>query len=234
MKTKNQYQVEVLSLREVHELPGAWTDAKFIDLLEQLDYDDASSTPSEELKETAALALSDMEPEEAADLLLERRFGEQLSKGQRQNLAEELKGDRIWEEYPKIDFHKELFNVSCMLNWTFPRKFPTPDIVEIKLKVQASNAISSSNLQKPTASFIARLLNDGMDEHNIIYRLFDENLASNSFPEAENIIWQFAESGFQPDENVNTFTIYTSWNWVDELKGVKSYDSTAFTDGQLT
>lgn len=179
------------------------------------------------------MALSDLEPEEAAEMLLEIRFGDKLTKGQRQNLAEELKGDRIWEEYPQIPFHEELFNVSCMLNWAFPKKFPTPDIVEIKLKVKASNAISAHNLETPTAAFITRLLNDGMDEHNIIYRLFDDNIASNSFPEAEHIIWQFVETGFTAGENSNTFMIHTSWNWVDELKGVKSYDSTAFADGEL-
>ena len=120
-----------------------------------------------------------------------------------------------------------------MLNWAFPKDFPEPEIVEIKVKVKAMNPGSVINLQQPSATFIARLLNDGMDEHNTIYRLFDENIQSNNFPEAEHIIWKFDETGFEPENLSNTFTIYTSWNWVDELKGVKRYESTAFSDGQL-
>ena len=120
-----------------------------------------------------------------------------------------------------------------MLYWTFPKQFPTPDIVRITLKVIALNKESVLNLVKPVSSFLTRLLNDGMDEHNIIYRLFDENIKSDKFPESEHIIWKFEESGFDPEDNSNTFTIYTSWNWVDELKGVQGFQSTAFSDGQL-
>jgi hypothetical protein len=233
MKVNHKYQVEVLDLNEVNELPGAWSNADFIKLLNLIEYDDVASISPEELKEMTAMALSDLEPEEAAVKILELRFGDQLSKGQRQNLSEELKEERLWEEYAKISDHEELFNIGCILYWAFPKKFPEPEIVEIKLKVNALNSGSTPNLQKPTASFIARLLNDGMNDHNTIYRLFDENIKSNSFPEAEHIIWKFEGLGYSSDDLSNTFTIYTSWNWVDELKGVRKYESTAFSDGQL-
>lgn len=222
-----------MELKEVHELPGAWTDSDFQNLLRHIEYEDVDSILPEELKDMAAMALSDLEPEEAAASLLELRFGEQLKSGQRQNIAEELKDERLWEEFAEIRFHEELFNVGCMLFWAFPRIFSEPDVVRIQVKVTSLNAASAKNLESPTASFIARFLNDGMDDHNAIYRLFDENIASNSFPEAEHIVWKFEETGYNQADNSNTFTIYTSWNWVDELKGVKSYDSTAFSDGQL-
>ena len=90
-----------------------------------------------------------------------------MNKGQRQNLAEELKEDRLWEEYSDIKLHEELFNVGCMLYWTFPKHFSTPDIVKLKIKITALNKESTSNLVKPTTSFISRVLNDGMDDTNI-------------------------------------------------------------------
>ncbi|MFT7158127.1 MAG: hypothetical protein ACI8Q1_003154 [Parvicella sp.] len=77
------------------------------------------------------------------------------------------------------------------------------------------------------------MMTDGMDEHNAIFRLFDDNIASNSFTEAEDIIWKFEATAFEEAEHAADLTIYTSWNWVDELKGVKQFDSTAFADGQL-
>ena len=228
-----KYDVRVLELKEIHEIPGAWTNEDFLDVLHHLEYDDADTVPFEELKEMATLALSDLTVEDAAVNILELRLKEQLNKGQRQNLASELQDDRLWEEYSDIKLHQALFNVGCMLYWTFPKQFPTPDIVRITLKVIALNKESVLNLVKPVSSFLTRLLNDGMDEHNIIYRLFDENIKSDRFPESEHIIWKFEESGFAPEDNSNTFTIYTSWNWVDELKGVQGFESTAFSDGQL-
>ncbi|MFT6718500.1 MAG: hypothetical protein ACJAY8_000895 [Sphingobacteriales bacterium] len=225
--------MEILEMKEVHEIPGAWNTPIFQSLLNLIDYEDVGSIPEEELKDMTAMALSDMESTEAAQVLLQLRFGESLSKGQRQNLAEELKDDRIWEEYADIRFHEDLFNISCMLNWAFPKEFPVPDIVKLRLKVVSGNSDSAKNVQNPSKSFIVRLLTDGMDDHNIILRLFDDQLASNSFPQAENIIWKFDQSGFVDESHSNEITLFTSWNWIDKIKGVKNYQSTAFADGQL-
>ncbi|WP_421764032.1 hypothetical protein [Ekhidna sp.] len=58
-------------------------------------------------------------------------------------------------------------------------------------------------------------------------------IASNKFEESAHIIWKMQEEGFNPEDRSNKITVYTSWNWVDELKGIKNYESTAFSDGQL-
>ena len=230
---KNQYKVQVIELKEVHDLPLGWNSERLIHLLNAIDYDDVGSIAEDELKDMAAMALSDLAPNEAAETVLEICLGDRLTKGQRKNLYEELKGERLWEEYAQITDHEELFNVACMLYWAFPKKFSEPDIVRVKVKISALNSPSAKNLQNPTAAFLTRLLNDGMDEHNIIYRLFDEQIAANSFPEAQDIVWTFDQTGFDLEERSNTFTIYTSWNWVDELKGVKEYESQAHSDGEL-
>jgi hypothetical protein len=226
----NKFDVEVLELKEVHELPGAWSESNYKEVLNYLEFDDVDAIPLEELKDMATLALSDFSPEEAAIKLLELRLGDELNKGQRQNIAEELRGDRLWEEYSEIELHEELFNVACMLFWSFPRKFQEPDIVRVRLKVTAQSSSSAKELKQPSAAFIARLLNDGMDEHNTIYRLFHDNLASTSFKEAEHIIWKFESGGFDEINQSNTITIHTSWNWVDELRGVNQYESSAYLD----
>ncbi|MFT7030807.1 MAG: hypothetical protein ACJA2C_002207 [Marinoscillum sp.] len=230
---KNRYKVELLEMKEIHELPEAWGTTELLELLKSIDYQDAESIPADELKDMTAMALSDFEVLEAAEMLLSHRLGENLSKGQRKNLAAELKEDRIWEEYSELSFHKELFNVCTILHWAFPKKYAEPDIVRIQLKVTALNKVAITNLQKLDKSFVARLLNDGMDAHNIIYRLFDEQIASDEFPESEHIIWKLEELGYHQEEQSNILSIYTSWNWVDELKGIEEYESSAFADGQL-
>lgn len=216
----------------MHELPGAWTPPDFVRLLSQLDYEGAESLPAEELKDMASLALSDVKPEEAVETLLELRLGERLTKGQRRNLSEEMKDERLWEEYAEINCHEELFNVACMLYWTFPQLFPEPDVTRIRLKTTAMDAASEANLRAPSSSFIARLLNDGMNERNTIYRLFDEQMASRRFPEAEDVIWTFEATVYEATERSVELTIHTSWQWVDELKGVDRFESTARSDGE--
>ena len=225
--------MQVLDLREVHLLPEGWTPDDYRGLLTHIEYDDVSGIPHDELKDMAQLALSDFDLEQAAIKVLEFRLGDQLSKGQRQNLAEELREDRIWEEYSDIALHEELFNIVYLLYGTFPKEFSTPDITKLKIRITSINRESQSNLVNPSASFLARVLDDGMDGRNIMHRLFSDRIKANSFPESEHILWKFEASGFSVSESSNTFTIYTSWNWIEGLKGVAQFDSTAFSDGQL-
>jgi hypothetical protein len=230
---KYKYSVKLIELKEVHEIPLVWTEEEFRRLLHFVEYEDVQGIPAEELKDMACLALTDFEVEEAAAKVLEFRLGERLNKGQRQNLAIELQEEKIWEEYADLSLHEELFHVSCMLYWAFPKNFREPDIARLKLSITPLTQESRLNSAAPTAGFLTRVLNDGMDEHTLINRLFDESLIANSFPEAEHIIWQFEAHGAKENSNDNTITIYTSWNWVDDLKGISEWESTAFADGQL-
>jgi len=229
---KYKYLVELQELIEVHEIEGAWSNQNLIELLKHIEFDDIEAISEDELKDMTLMALSDLNPEEAAVKVLELRFGDRLNKGQRQNIAEELKEDRLWEEYADLKYHEELFNVACMLYWTFPKVYSEPDIVRIQLKVQALNPVSEVNVKKPSASFIARLLNDGMEDNNMMYRLFDEQIKSNKFIESEDIIWIF-EATYSDSDKSCSISLYTSWNWVEKLKGVKNYESIAYSDGQL-
>ncbi|NER11308.1 hypothetical protein SAMN06265375_103337 [Muriicola jejuensis] len=231
--TKFKYRVEILALKEVHEIPGAWDDKQFRGLLTHLEYEGAEDIPEAELKEMASLALSDFEKEEAVEKVLEFRMGEKLNKGQRKNLGNEMQEDPLWIEYSDLSLHEELFHVGCMLYWTFPRNFPSPDIARLTIRLTAMSPEAMGNLKKLTASFLCRVLNSGMDESNIMNRLFDENLEANRFPEADHILWQFGTDDFDEKSRSVTVTVYTSWNWVEDLKGVNEFDATAWADGQL-
>ncbi|GGD39146.1 hypothetical protein [Muriicola marianensis] len=228
-----KYEVEILSLKEVHEIPGAWDEESFKGLLHHLEYDGVEEIPLEELREMASLALSDFEKEEAVEKVLEFRLGERLNKGQRKNLGNEMQEDPLWIEYSDLSLHEELFHVGCILYWTFPRNFPSPEIAKLTFRITARKPEAQSNLIAPGASFLCRVLNGGMDEHNIMNRLFDENLEGDSFPEADHILWQIQNEGFDEGSRSATVTVYTSWNWVEDLKGVDSYEVNAWADGQL-
>lgn len=230
---KYKYTIQLLELKEIHEIPQVWTEDELRKLLQFVEYDDVQEIPVNELKDMACLALTDFEVEEAAVKVLEFRIGDRLNKGQRQNLAIELQDDKIWEEYSDLSLHEELFHVSCMLYWAFPKNFKEPDIARLKLSIKSLTPESGKNIANLTAAFITRVLNDGMDKHNLLNRLFDESLEANTFVEAEDIIWQFKTEGTQDNAKEQTVVIYTSWNWVEDLKGISEWESTAYADGQL-
>lgn len=217
------YRVEVKNFKQVNELPSGWSADDYLNLLNRLDYEDAEDIAVDELQDMAIMALSDLDPDEAARVVIDYRLGDSLSKGQKQNLVEELYEDKLWEEYSEIKLHKEIFNISWVLYRAFPKKFGRPDIAKVTLHLSSDEAIEDSILHNP--AFLCRLLNDGMDTHNIMYRLFDDKLKSGPFPEAEHIVWQTDVS--EQSDNVFIVEVFTALQWVDELKNTKSYDSKA-------
>lgn len=228
-----KYNVEVLGLRKIHEVPDAWSSERLKEILNFIEYEGVDEILEEELRDMTTMALSDLEPEEAAEAVLEVRFGDLLTSGQRKNLSEELKDGNLWEEYAKISFHEELFNVGCMLYWAFPKEFPFPKMIQLEVKVHSLNADSFVNLKQANESFLARLFSDGMDDHNPMNRLFKDELASNTFVDAKDIIWKWELAKMSENDHTAEFTAYSSCHWLDELSGIKNYESTAYSDGQL-
>ncbi len=228
--SKHKYKVQVTELKDINEMPEGWTNTNYIELLKFLDVENPEDTPTDELRDTAGMALIDFEPEEAAEKLLEFRFGDQFNAGQRENIAVDARRLKLWERYPDVAFHQEMFNVCYLLHVAFPMKFHEPDAAYIKLEIKGLNPDSSEMLKNPDSGFIARILADGMNEHSTLNRLYDAYIKGEKFPDAEDIIWRYDLSEFNESEHMRTIIIYTSWNWVDELKGVEEYDSTAYND----
>lgn len=228
--SKWKYKVHVEELEDIHEMPEGWTNEKYLELLKFLEAEDPESIPKDELRDMAAMALIDFEPEEAAEKMLEFRFGDDFNAGQRENIAVDARRIALWERYPDVKFHQEMFNVGYMLNLAFPMKFRQPAAARIRLKVKALNHDSAEALKNPDSAFVARMLANGMDDHNTIYRLYQDNVEGEQFSDAEDIIWQFKASDYNEKEQTNKLVVYTSWNWVDELKGVEEFESAAYQD----
>ena len=69
--------------------------------------DGRKGVAGEELLEMTIMALQDMEPEEAADIVLEYKLKDPVSAGIRKNIIKDLlDNDSPWEECADIRFHK--------------------------------------------------------------------------------------------------------------------------------
>lgn len=229
MPTQAPFRVQVLGFSVLEELEGAWTEDDFRLLLERMDYGDVTGVDPGELRELCLLSLQDLEPAEAAKLLLRQRLGDALSAGQIQNAAHEMLDEKLWEEYADMPLHERLFHVGSLLYQAWPGVFPLPDAVRVELAVEAADAEGTSLLAAPLhESLIVRLLAHGMPASATLNRLFGDAVAGRSFPDAESIVWIVRTTPRR--EAAVSLEVVGSGYWLDALRTARSYESAARPD----
>ncbi|MDA0786083.1 MAG: hypothetical protein O3B37_07300 [Proteobacteria bacterium] len=225
----NSFQVRVLDFSQIGEIEGARSNQDFADLLDAMDYGDQSEMSEDERREMCLMSLQDMEPEEAAYIVLKHDMGDVLRDGQMRNAANEMRDEKLWEEYADTALHERMFNAGSLLYAAFPSLFPEPDAVRVQLEVTAVNASARALLQPtPNESFLVRLLADGMDDHAILHRFYGDELKGRSFPHADEVIWIVRTES--TGENSMKFDVISSGYWLDALEDVEQYESTAYPD----
>lgn len=221
---KLKFEVHVRSVLEIQELQGAWTSEDYKNILELADFEDWDEIEESELKDYTIMALQDLEEEEAAALVLGYKFQGRLNKGQIQSIVYDMMEVNIWEEYQNIGFHQDLYSCAVLLRQAFPKKFPETDAVKCVIAVDPLDMSAEKTLAQPDKAFLVRLLANGMSDHAVIKRLFDDQLVGGLFPEAEHIIWQF-DSEVMGKKTI--FTIFSSWYWLKPMDEVSNYISGA-------
>ena len=222
------FKFELIKFSTITELPNAWSSKHYIDLLEIMDYDNVNDIPSEELKETCLILLSENEPEDAAVIILKYIFDKRLNDGQIDNLSNEMRDEKIWEEYADLSLHEEFFNASQLLYKTYNGKFPFPEAVKFEFKVSTSKAVDFAIFESQMESPLIRLLAKGMPENALINRLYHEQLEGEEFKEAKNIIWQLQKE--VKDSNSIIFSVISSAYWFKDLKYTESFEATCHAD----
>lgn len=225
---KALFKVERLNFKAIAELPNSWTAQDYSSLLEIMDYGDTTELPPEESKEMCLMSLTDNEPEDAAKVVLEHVFKNRLTKGQIDNISNEMLEEKIWEEYADLSLHEDFFNVNQLLYQAYNGKFPQPEAVKFQMRLTAkdSNAFSIFKIF-PEASLI-RLMVVGMPKNTLIYRLFEEQIEGKEFNDAKDIIWQFKM------EYVNDYEvlvdIISSAYWFHDFKYAEDFEGETFSD----
>ena len=182
---KPLFNVSVVDVWEIQDMPGTWSDDDYRNLLAQLEVESVDDVSGADLLDIMLMTLKDMEPDDAADAVLAYKLQQSITAGSRQNIVQDLlEHQRPWEEAADIALHARIFAAAVLLHKAFPASFSEPDMMKIILEVTALKPEARKVLSKPpqAAAFGARMLADAMDTHSILERLFDEQLASHSFP----------------------------------------------------
>lgn len=200
-------QVKIENIETIKEIDGFWSIEDYIELLDMLDFPDAKNVAPEELQEMLSMAITDYKPEEAAEIVLTYKFSDKLNSGQINNLSHEMVEDSVTEEFADISLHYPLFNINRLLYKAFNGRFPNTKASLITLNI----TFPPNQKVKITKEVVLKALSNGLNEQNLIKRIFDEQLAGKiEFNEAENIIWIMDKLD---DGNIS---ITTSDYWINE------------------
>jgi len=228
MEDKNKFAVEVLSFTTIQELPGSWTNEDYKALLVKMDYENPDEIQASELKEMCFMSITDFEPAEAAKIVLEYLIEDELTDGQIENLSHQMLTEKLWEENPKLDLHISFFKATQLLYEAYNGKFPRAEAVRLQLKITAENTESLSIFDQNPNAPVVRILSQGMSDHNLVNRLFGDQLEGTNFEEADSIIWQLET--IEKKSNEVTFDIVSSTYWLDDIKYSNSYEATSHAD----
>ncbi len=222
------FTVERLSFQHLAELPNAWQNTDYLALLNKLDYDNPEALPAAELKAMCQMALTDLEPAAAAEIVLDYLFGEQLKDGQIDQLAHQMQTEKLWEENPRMELHHGFFNATQLLYEAYNGNFPHPQAVEFKVKITASDPVGLGLLDGQPAVVLLRLLAPGLSDRALLKRLFGEQLAGGEFAEASAILWQIAASERTATSVV--LDVISSDYWLEDFKYADTYEAGLVAD----
>lgn len=219
---KPKFKVEIKSFKTIHKLPDSWSKKDLIKILEQADFDADETNSEADLYDYLTMAFDELEPEEAAAIVLKYVFGNRLNKNQIDDIAHEMIEENLWEEYGDMHFHEELFKVTSLLYHAYNGTFPHPDAADVVLHVNALNHDAEVVLRNIDEPLLARLLATGMTDHAVIYRLFHDQIIGGEWPEAKDIIWQFRPEVIS--QKLVEIELTTAIYWVKELKNIADYE----------
>ncbi|AHJ96465.1 hypothetical protein [Hymenobacter swuensis] len=224
----HKFTVERLTFDTLTQLPNSWEPADYKALLTKTGYDNPDEIAANELTDMTHMALTDLEPTEAAQLVLEYLFEDQLTTGQIENLAHQMLTEKLWEENPELGQHEGFFKATQLLYTAYNGKFPRAEAVQFQVQLTTEDAEALTIFNQQPEAPLLRLLAQGMPHNTLLKRLFHEQLDGTSFPEAPSIIWQLMPSK-KTDSSV-IFDVVSSAYWLDDFKYADTYEATTQAD----
>lgn len=218
-----KYRVSIDEIEELAELDGGWQSADYVAILTELNVDDAAQIAADELRDMSLFALQDLDPPEAAAVLLKYKLGTRLTEGQIKNFSIESQHERLWEQSAELDVHQPMFAVASLLHTVNSTTFPTPDALRVSLSIQCDDAAKLSLFHDSMdRALLVRMLSAGMDESAILNRLFGEQIAACKVPDADSIIWRITTDS--TEATTVRLMITSSAYWLKALQETESFE----------
>ena len=218
-----KYRVGVDEFEELAELEQSWMPKDYVSVLTLLDIADADKIDIDELRDMTLFALQDLNPPDAAAVLLKYKVGTKLSAGQIRNYSIESQHERLWEQSADLSLHQDMFAVASMLNSVNAMAFPVPDALRVTFTVQCDDvsklAIFNSDMDR---AILLRMISAGMNESAILNRLFGDQIATGKVADADSIVWQIAIE--QSDPATLKIRITSSAYWLRALRETESFE----------
>ena len=222
------FTVERLSFTSLNELPNSWQNSDYKELLKKMSYDNPDEINAAELKDMCLMSFTDLEPREAAEIVLTYLFPEQLNAGQIENLAHQMLTEKLWEENPELPLHQGFYQATQLLHTAFNGTFPRTQAVEFQVKCTAENPADLAIFADEPAAPLLRLLALGLPDNALLNRLFSTQVAGPVFEEAKAILWEL-KTVEQTDASI-TFDVMSSTSWLEEFKYADTYQATTHAD----
>lgn len=200
-------QVKIISIKSVNELSFYWTNDDFIQLLDKMNLPDADKVKPEELKDLLYMAITDFDPNEAAEIILTYKLGDKLTAGQIQTIAHDMTDEKVAEQYADPSYHYDLFNINQLLSKAFNGTFPNTEasIIVVEMTETDGSPVEMTN------EILTKALSASLSDRSIIKRLYEDQMQGVvDFGDAEKIIWLFSHKG------ENTYEVITSRYWIDK------------------
>jgi hypothetical protein len=201
------YKVNLIDINSIDQINGKWSRKDYLELLEILEFGDTEEATDNDLKELLYLTISDLEPQEAAEIVLKYKLGNELTAGQIEQISNDMLKENVAEHYSDISFHSRLFDINVLLYQAYNGKFPNAKASVIQLSItpqQESDIIIDEKL-------VLKCLAPIIDDHAIIKRLYkNQFLGEEEFQEATAIIWYFKT--LKNDQ----YEIITSDYWINK------------------
>lgn len=201
------FHIKLNNAITIEEIENYWSSKDYMQLLEFFNFPDAETIKPENLREMLFMAISDFEPNEAAEIVLKYKLSENLNEGQISQISNDMLIDKICEEYPEIDLHYDLFSINQLLYKAYNGKFPNCKATKVEFSITSPPDFEG----EITKEIVLKSFNRGLSDSNIIKRLFEERMTTEKrFEQAEDILWQLNKL------DAENYTFITSEYWLNK------------------
>ncbi len=223
-----KFDLEIVDYKKVSSIQNAWNTQDYTALLELMENDDVAGMSDSDIKEMCMMALSDLEAEEAATVVLTYLLNGAITAGKISQIANQMPDDRLWEEFADPLFHERLFNAYGLLREAFNGRFVKPTGIIMRLVIKSENELARQQLEKSPKATLIRILSKGLDDSSLINRLYEAQIAGENFKEAEGIIWKMtplSNTGLQTE-----YEIISSQLWLEDLADISNFKASIPAD----